>query len=181
MQAPDTKSTLLHRVQIGKNFDAQPLWKVFIGVPLIYLPIILTLPFIALGIFIVKSHLKLCGAKNIRPLHDFLPAWASHRYTYATQIIYSTGAHWYNLRHWKLYWIFNCKLYCPISVAMFRYMAYLVTIVENWWCPFDHAQKSAYREGAVDYSYWHLHEQEKARLHPQDRDNSQWNENTDKT
>ena len=166
----------MNRVEIGKHFDKQPLWKVFIGVPLIYLPLILTIPFVAIGAFIVKTHLQLCGAKNITPFKHFIPAWASHRYNLSSQIIYSTGAHWYNLRHHKLYWIFNCKMYCPTSVALFRYMVYLVKIVENWWCPFDHDQKQEYKEGAIDCSYWHLHEQEEQRMDPDDRMNPIWNE-----
>jgi len=104
----------------------------------------------------------------------------THCYKYSNQIVYSTGAKWHNLRHYRWYWIFNCKLYCPHSVALFRYIAYLTKIVENWWCPFDHDKKSEYQEGAIDKSYWHLHEQEKARLNPDDRDNPIWNEDKDK-
>ena len=166
----------MDRVRIGESFDPQPLWKVFIGVPLIYLPLIFSIPFVAICVFLVKSHLRLMGAKNIRPYRDFVPEWASHRYQYNNQIIYSTGATWHNLRHYRWYWIFNCKLYCPYSVALFRYTAYLTKIVENWWCPFGHDKKSEYEEGAIDKSYWHLHECEKGRLNPVDRDNPIWNE-----
>jgi hypothetical protein len=76
----------------------------------------------------------------------------------------------------RFYWIFNCKLYCPLSVALFRYAAYLVMIVENWWCPFAHNKKQEYAEAAIDKSYWHLHAQERERLHPDDCDNPIWNE-----
>jgi hypothetical protein len=65
-------------------------------------------------------------------------------------------------------------------VALFRYISYLVIVVENWWCPFDHDKKCDYAGGAIDKSYWHLHEQEKARLHPDDRDNPVWNEDAEK-
>lgn len=166
----------MDRVRIGESFDPQPLWKVFIGVPLIYLPLIFSIPFVAICVFLVKSHIRLMGAKNIRPYRDFVPEWASHRYQYNNQIIYSTGASWHNLRHYRWYWIFNCKLYCPYSVALFRYITYLTKIVENWWCPFGHDKKSEYEEGAIDKSYWHLHEREKGRLDPADRDNPIWNE-----
>ena len=164
------------RVTIGSNFLSQPTWKVIVGVPLIYLPLITTIPFVALGVLLVRTHLKWVGGMNIRSYWEFVPAWASHRYHYGNQITYSTGAAWYNLRARKFYWIFNCKLYCPLSVALFRYLAYLVKIVENWWCPFDHDKKYEYAEGAIDKSYWHLHAIECEKLHPDDRDNSMWNE-----
>jgi hypothetical protein len=124
--------------------------------------------------------LRYVGAMNIRTYRDFVPAWISHRYRYDNQIIYTTGAAWYNLRHRRFYWIFNCKLYCPLSVALFRYAAYLVMIVENWWCPFDHGRKADYTQGAIDRSYWHLNEDERVRLHPEDRDNPIWNEAGDR-
>lgn len=166
----------MSRVSIGSNFDQQPLWKVYLGVPLIYLPILTTIPFMILGVWIIKSHLKYIGGMNIRSYWEFVPEWASHRYKLGDQIVYSTGAKWYNLREHKLYWIFNCKLYCPLSVALFRYAAYLVMIVENWWCPFGHDKKAEYAEGAIDKSYWHLHAVERERLHPDDLNNPIWNE-----
>lgn len=166
----------MERVKIGENFVKQPLWKVFVGVPLIYFPIIISIPFVIVSVMLVKSHLRLLGAKNIKPYSDFVPNWSSHRYHYKNQITYSTGAKWHNLRAYRWYWIFNCNLYCPLSVALFRYITYLVKIVENWWCPFEHDKKCEYTESAIDKSYWHLHKQEKDRLHPDDRDNSLWNE-----
>lgn len=72
-------------------------------------------------------------------------------------------------------WIFNCKLYCPLSVALFRYVSYLIKIVENWWSPFDHDQKCEYREAAIDKSYWHLFQPEKELLHQDDLNNTIWN------
>ena len=166
----------MERVTIGKNFISQNQWKKFIGIPLIYIPLITTVPFILVGVILVRTHLKLIGASNIRSYRDFVPQWVSHRYQLNNQIIYSTGSTWYNLRAHKVYWIFNCKLYCPLSVALFRYAAYLVKIVENWWCPFEHDQKDHYQEAAIDKSYWHLHTIEKNRLHPEDRENPIWNE-----
>lgn len=91
----------MDRVRIGENFDRQSLWKVFIGVPLIYLPLIFSIPFVAICVFVVKSHLRLIGAENIRPYRDFVSKWASHRYQYKNQIIYSAGAAWHNVRHYR--------------------------------------------------------------------------------
>ena len=164
------------RAIIGNNFLQHPRWKIFIGVPLIYVPLITTIPFVAIGVLLVRTHLKYVGGTNIKSYWDFVPEWVSHRYNYSNQIVYHTGAKWYNLRASRFYWIFNCKLYCPLSVALFRYMAYLVMIVENWWCPFNHDQKPHYSESAIDKSYWHLHENEKFKLHPDDLNNPIWNE-----
>jgi len=169
----------MSRVIIGKNFTRQPLWKLFIGIPLIYVPLITTVPFLVLGALLIRTHLQYVGGMNIKSYWDFVPNWASHRYKYTNQITYETGAKWYNLRAHKLYWIFNCKLYCPLSVALFSYTAYLVKIVENWWCPFEHDKKAEYQDGAIDKSYWHLHENEKQHLHPDDLNNPVWNEDTE--
>ena len=166
----------MERVIIGANFSQQPIWKKAVGIPLIYFPLITTTPFVLIGVLLVRTHLKYVGAMNIRTYWDFVPTWISHRYNNDNQIIYTTGAAWYNLRAHRYYWIFNCKLYCPLSVALFRYAAYLVMIVENWWCPFAHNKKQEYAEGAIDKSYWHLHSQERERLHPDDRGNPIWNE-----
>ena len=167
---------IMERVIIGANFLQQSTWKKAVGIPLIYIPLITTTPFVLLGVLLVRTHLKCVGGMNIRSYWDFVPAWVSHRYHYDNQIVYSTGATWYNLRAYRSYWIFNCKLYCPLSVALFRYAAYLVMIVENWWCPFAHDKKQEYAAGAIDRSYWHLHAQERERLHPDDRDNPIWSE-----
>ena len=166
----------MKRITIGSNYLHQPTWKLVLGVPLIYFPLITTTPFVLVGVLLVRAHLKWVGGMNLRSYWEFVPTWASHRYQYSNQITYSTGAAWYNLRARKFYWIFNCKLYCPLSVALFRYMAYLVKIVENWWCPFDHDRKCEYSEGAIDMSYWHLHAIEREKLHPDDRNNPIWNE-----
>lgn len=169
----------MDRVKIGDNFKAQPFWKVVVGVPLIYIPILVSIPFVIFCVFLVKTHLNLLGAKDVRPYWDFVPKWISHRYHYHNQITYSTGAKWHNLRAYRWYWIFNCNIYCPLSVGLFRYIAYLVKIVENWWCPFEHDKKGEYAEGAIDKSYWHLHQQEKDYLHPDDLNNPIWNKDSD--
>lgn len=164
------------RVEIGKNFDRQPDWKVRIGVSLIYIPLLTTVPFVAVGILLVRGHLKLIGAKGVKPFRDFVPSWASHRYMFGDQIVQLDKNNWKSLRSYRFFWIFNCKLYCPLSVAMFRYMAYLVRIVENWWCPFAHDKKAEYDGSSIDYSYWHVDEKERAKLHEDDRENPLWNE-----
>lgn len=166
----------MERVEIGKNFTDQPTWKIFSGVPLIYIPLIITVPFVIVGIILARMHLKLVGAKNLRSYWSFVPAWITHRYIYKDQIIYKTDKSWASLGSYRFYWIFNCKLYCPLSVALFRYMAYLIQVVENWWCPFEHEKKSEYTESAVDRSFWHLYEKERSMLHPDDRENPIWNE-----
>ena len=170
----------MQRVRIGSNYLQQPAWKLILGVPLIYVPLITTVPFVLLGVLLVRTHLKWVGGMNIRSYWEFVPNWISHSYIYDNQITYSTGAAWYNLRARKFYWIFNCKLYCPLSVALFAYTAYLVRIVENWWCPFGHDKKDTYKDSAIDKSYWHLHAVERDKLHPDDLNNSIWNENADR-
>ncbi|MCW8918322.1 MAG: hypothetical protein OQL08_05855 [Gammaproteobacteria bacterium] len=165
----------MERVIIARGFSRQPRWKIIIGVPLIYLPLLLTVPFAVITVLLVRTHLNYIGAVNLRSYASFVPSWASHRYRYADQITYRSGAAWYNVRSYRLYWLFNCKLYCPLSVALFSYLSYLVKVVENWWCPFGHDKKAGYGEGAVDRSYWHLHLAEQERLHPEDRNNPLWN------
>lgn len=166
----------MERVTIARGFLRQPYWKILVGVPLIYLPLLITIPFAVITVLLVRLHLTYIGAANLRTYGSFVPEWVSHRYGYANQITYTTGAAWYNLRGYRLYWLFNCKLYCPLSVALFSYLSYLVKVVENWWCPFVHDKKYDYAEGAIDRSYWHLHPAERERLHPDDRDNPLWND-----
>jgi hypothetical protein len=42
-----------------------------------------------------------------------------------------------SLAQTRLYWILNCTWYCPVSVGLFEWHAYLVKLIENWWCPFN--------------------------------------------
>lgn len=169
-----------NRVEIGRNYKTQPAWKKCLGVPFIYLPIIVTAPFTILGCFCVYLHLRIIGGHNIKSYWDFVPEWASHRYSnedhIVLQMIDLKFAQWCKFR-W--YWIFNCKIYCPLSVALFAYMAYLVRVVENWWCPFTHSFKDEYADARIDQSLWHLKEQDRSRLHPDDRDNPIWNDEFD--
>lgn len=164
----------MERVQIGCNYVRQPYWKIVAGVPLIYLPILTTIPFVALGVFLVKTHLKYIGGMNIKGYWDFVPDWISHRYRLKDQPTANTPA--VNLASYRFFWIFNCKLYCPLSVALFKYTTYLVQIVENWWCPFRHGKKAEYVDSAIDQSFWHVHPDEIVKLHVDDLENPIWNE-----
>lgn len=167
------------RVKLGCNFRQQPYWKLLLGVPMIYLPILTTIPFVFIGVLLVKTHLKLIGGSDIKSYWDFVPSWISHRYTHKNQITFTSAASHINPGQYKYYWIFNCKLYCPMSVALLRYAVYLVKIVENWWCPFNHDCKNEYAEGAIDKSFWHIYSHELELLHPDDRDNKIWNEDAE--
>lgn len=164
----------MSRVRIGCNFVRQPFWKVVLGVPLIYVPIITTVPFMIIGVFLIKTHLRYVGGMDIRSYWDFAPTWISHRYRNSEQPVLDVTR--FPPARYRFFWIFNCKLYCPLSVALFRYAAYLVMIVENWWCPFAHSQKQEYAEGAVDSSLWHVYPEELEKLHPDDKKNPIWNE-----
>ena len=164
----------MDRVRIGCNYAKQPFWKVILGVPLIYLPILTTVPFVVVGTLLVKTHLKYVGAMEIKSYWEFVPDWISHRYKNSDQPTINISP--FNLAHYKLFWVFNCKLYCPLSVALFRYAVYLVEIVENWWCPFSHGKKEDYTDGAIDKSFWHVDPEEMVKLNPDDKENPIWNE-----
>lgn len=164
----------MERVRIGCNYVKQPLWKVMLGVPLIYLPIITTVPFVIIGVLLVKMHLKYVGGMAVKSYRDFVPGWVSHRYRNDEQP--AINLPWYQPGHYRIFWVLNCKLYCPMSVALFSYAVYLVKIVENWWCPFAHDRKQSYAEGTIDESFWHVDPLELAKLHPDDKNNPIWNE-----
>jgi len=163
------------RVCIGKYHPDLPFWQRFIGIVLIYLPL-LTLPFVFLSAYLSYWHLKMVGAKNVRTFSSFLPDKNSFRYTMKNQIVMEPS---YPLSptQFKAFWILNCTWYCPVSVALFEWHAYLVKIVENWWCPFYHSKKNThYQEGAIDRSFWHAYSFEVVKLDPEDRDNPIWNQ-----
>lgn len=164
----------MERVQIGCNYAKQPFWKVILAVPLIYIPILTTVPFVVIGVLLMKTHLHYVGGMNIKSYWDFVPDWVSHRYRNSEQPILNIPP--YFPAHYRIFWVLNCKVYCPLSVALFRYALYLVKIVENWWCPFAHDQKQFYTEGAIDESFWHVDPEERVKLHPDDRENPIWNE-----
>jgi hypothetical protein len=164
----------MERVKIVCNYERQPFWKMILGVPLIYLPLLTTVPFAIVGVTLVKIHLKYVGSMNIKSYGDFVPDWASHRYANKDQPTINISR--FSLAHYRFFWVFNCKLYCPLTVALFSYLLYLVKIVENWWCPFAHGKKQHYAEAAIDKSFWHVDPAETAKLVPDDRENPIWNE-----
>jgi hypothetical protein len=151
---------------------------VILGVPLIYLPIITTVPFVLVGTILIRTHLKYVGGMNIKSYGDFVPTWVSHRFSDKEQPTVSISR--LHPARYRFFWIFNCKYYCPLSVALFRYAVYLVMIVENWWCPFAHDRKPEYEAGAIDKSFWHVDPDDLQRLHPDDKQNPIWNEKFDK-
>lgn len=167
-----------NRVEIGKNHNLMSVPRRALGLFFVYAPII-TLPFVFASAYMTYFHLWLVGAKNVKKFTDYLPARDSHRYTMKNQITMkpSFGV---SLSQYKLYWILNCTWYCPVSVAVFEWHAYLVKLVENWWCPFTHEKKEGYANAKIDKSFWHIYEEDIVKLNPDDRDNPIWNEDTDK-
>ena len=166
------------RVQIGCNFHRQPTWKWLLGVPLIYIPILVTVLPLIVAVLLVRGHLTLVGGHNLKSYwNDFAPSWASHRYTRKSQIVSNGLVERFGLIGYlgrsKLFWIFNCKLYCPLSVALIGYCYYLVQVVEQWWCPFGHDQKCNYCAAPIDSSMWHAAGDAKL-MHPDDRTNPSW-------
>lgn len=166
------------RIQIGKEHRQLSFGRRFFGVWLIYLPLI-TLPLVLFSAYISYWHLHLMGAKNLKSLSEFLPSRKSYRYTLKNQITMEPG---YKLSptQARLFWIFNCTWYCPLSVGLFEWQAYLVKAIENWWCPFYHDMKEArYRESAIDQSFWHIYPEDLEKLEQEDRYNSIWNESVE--
>lgn len=166
------------RISIGSTFYELPAWRRYIGAILIYLPLFFSLPFVVIGAIILWSHLTMLGAKNIRSFRDFVPKGSTHRYSkLSDQITFKMDptAPWASL---KIFWAFNCNYYCPLSVGIYEWSAYLVKTVENFWCPFFHERKALYKESAIDKSYWHIVPENSDKLHPEDRDCSIWNEDS---
>lgn len=163
-----------NRVLIGRTFKDVPLWKLIVGIPLIYIPAFLVLPFVIVGVNLVRWHLKFMGAENLKKYSDFVPDRKSFRYSLKTQITMKEKLISVWLRS-KIYWFYNCGIYCPYSVALFEYGSYLVKVVENWWCPFFHDKKKYYSDAAIDQSFWHI-SPEKNKLHQDDLENSIWND-----
>lgn len=116
------------RVNIGDAYK-EKLWVYkLVCVLLIYLPL-LVLPMVALSAWITHQRLKLLGAKNLLPYQAFLPDRKTHRYTLKTQVTMEPGF-WFSPIRSKLFWIANCTWYCPYSVALFDWHAYLVK--QSW-------------------------------------------------
>jgi len=164
--------------QIGVNYIDRPKWQKAISLPLIYIPILISVPFIVFAVFVVRLHLTITGAQNLKKYRDFLPEWLSHRYTYDTQVTEAKYAITRSIA--KVFWLFNCKLYCPLSVGLIKYLAYLVQIVEIWWCPFNHSKKATYSESAIDKSFWHIYPNMRKLLNKEDMENPMWNEDSNK-
>lgn len=157
------------RVQIGKNYKKMSVLSRTIGLIFIYLPI-LTFPFVVISGYLTYYSLILCGAENVKKWGDYIPDKASHRYSFKEQITMD-GTFKLSLAQSKLYWILNCTVYCPYSVALFEWHAYLVKVVENWWCPFTHANKENYKNGSIDQSFWHIYPEDIDKLNKDDREN----------
>lgn len=165
------------RVSIARNYYALPVWRRTLGTLIVYVPLFTSLPFVLLGAFLLYAHLKVLGAEKLKSYWDFVPTWTSHRYSrLKDQITMQAQPHAPWLA-WKSFWMFNCNLYCPLSVALYEWSVYLVKLVENYWCPFFHDKKAEYAESAIDLSYWHVMPEDIALLHPDDRDCEIWNEN----
>ena len=164
------------RAEIGKYHRQVPVWRRAIGLVFVYLPI-LTLPFVFISAYLTYCHLRLIGGKNIKTLSDFLPDRKSFRYTLQNQITMD-GSFKASLAQSKLYWILNCTWYCPVSVALFEWHAYLVKVVENWWCPFGHEKKPGYSNAPIDQSFWHIYPEDRTKLHQEDLENPIWNESS---
>lgn len=172
MKACDSCS---HRVEIGANHKKISLLRRTIGLIFVYLPL-LTAPFIVISAYLTYYHLILIGAKNVKKWSDFLPDRATHRYNLKNQITME-GTYKLSMAQSKLYWILNCTWYCPVSVGLFEWHAYLVKLVENWWCPFTHnkKQEGSYDDGAIDQSFWHIYPEDRVKLDPEDEQNPLWN------
>ena len=169
-----------NRISIGKTFYELPAWRRYVGAILIYLPLFFSLPFAIVGGVILWAHLKTLGAQNLKGYWDFVPKGSTHRYSkLSDQITFKMDitAPWASM---KLFWAFNCNYYCPLSVGLYEWSAYLVKTVENFWCPFFHERKSGYTESSIDKSYWHILPENEAKLHPEDRECGIWNDEADK-
>jgi hypothetical protein len=173
------------RVQIGSYFEDIPQWRFLAGVPLIYIPILVSIVPLVISALLVRTHLWMVGARGLRSYwRDFVPTWVSHRYTRSNQIVSDRFATKYGalakITRSKLFWIFNCKLYCPLSAALLAYLSYMVKVVEQWWCPFGHDKKHTYADAPIDKSFWHANG-DIGLLHPDDLENASWNEDSQRS
>jgi hypothetical protein len=122
-------------------------------------------------------HLKMAGATNMKTYRSFLPDSKSSSYGMG-----SPGAMlpntWFSGLPNTNSWIAKYSGFLAQCTALFNWHAYLVKLVENWWCPFHHNRKDPhYRAGAINQSFWHLYPEDLIKLAPDDRDNPIWNEN----
>jgi hypothetical protein len=164
------------RISIGKRYESLAPWRRYVGALLIYLPLVVSLPFVLAGAFVLYAHLWVLGAQNLKGYWDFVPKWSTHRYQTLSQQVafrFDPRAPWASL---KSFWMFNCNIYCPLSVGLYEWSTYLVKAVENFWCPFFHELKVTRASSPIDQSYWHIEEDSRGRLTPEDRDCPTWNE-----
>jgi hypothetical protein len=129
---------------------------------------------VIVGAIFIKAHLKYIGAHKIKDYSDFLPSRNSYRYNLKNQI--STPHSFLGFGSLKFLWIFNCNMYCTYSIALFAYVSYLIRIIENWWCPFNHSKKHTYSMSAIDKSFWHSYPHLVTLLDDKDKNNVMWNE-----
>ena len=118
---------LVYRVNIGDDYKEKSIAYQLVCIFLIYLPL-LVMPLVAFGAWVTYLRLKLLGAENLRPYQSFLPDRKTHRYTLKTQIAMEPGF-WLSPIRSKLFWVANCTWYCPYSVALFEWHAYLANQV----------------------------------------------------
>ncbi len=102
------------RITIGGNYDRVSPWRVLVGLPFVYLPV-LVMPFILLGGALVYIHLRMMGASDLKTLRDFLPDWDSHRYHYKTQIVKQDIHPWARWARARFFWVFNCTLVLSVQ------------------------------------------------------------------
>ena len=167
------------RIWIQAGYSKKNLPQIFIAVLFVFAPVIL-MPVVVIVGYLAYSHLRLMGATNVKKLNHFLPDRKSHRYTLKTQILPKGQVHptaWMYTRT-RLYWILNCTWYCPYSVALFEWCAYLTKAIESWWCPFSHSKKHTYKNACLDASYWHATGNSN-RLHREDRNDPIWSVDQD--
>jgi len=162
------------RIWIQDRYAEKNLPQILLAVVFVFAPVVL-MPVVALVGYLAYCHLRLMGATNVKTLVDFLPDRKSHRYSLKTQILPRGRVHpaaWIYTRT-RLYWILNCTWYCPYSVALFEWCAYLSKAIESWWCPFAHSKKHTYETASLDASYWHA-TGNAHRLHWEDRNDPTW-------
>lgn len=129
-----------------------------LGKILVCLILTLCLPFVMFSALITVLHLKMAGATNVKAYRSFLP----ENKTFSSA---------------KTFWGTTYSRLLVFSIALFNWHAYLVKLVENWWCPFHHNRKEPhYWAGAINQSFWHLYPEDFKKLSPDDRDNPIWNE-----
>ncbi len=136
----------------------------------------LCMPFVIFSAMMTVLHLKMAGASNMRVYRSFLPDYKPFPYELKNPVTMVPGA-WFSRIPITTYWVAKYARFLVYSTALFNWHAYLVKLVENWWCPFHHNRKDPhYRIGAINQSFWHLYPEDFIKLAPDDRDNPIWNE-----